>query len=59
MSKLATIQSLLGAEADSLLSHKAKVAREMLCLPSPNFVDTAFGPSDRSPQVLRLSLIHI
>jgi len=53
MSSFATIQSLLGADADSLLSHKAKVAKESLMLPSPGIVDAAFGPSDRSPQVMR------
>jgi len=53
MSNLATIQSLLGAEADSLLTYKAKVSKDMLHLPSPSIVDSAYGPSDRSPQVLR------
>ncbi|MFM7052737.1 MAG: class I fructose-bisphosphate aldolase [Planctomycetota bacterium] len=53
MSSFATIQSLLGADADSLLTHKAKVAKESLLLPSPAYVDASYGPSDRSPQVLR------
>jgi len=53
MSTLATIQSLLGSDADSLLAHKAKVSKDMLHLPSPSFVDGVFGPTDRSPQVLR------
>ena len=53
MSTFATIQSLLGPNADSLLNHTAKVSKDMLHVPSPTFVDTAFGPSDRSPQVLR------
>jgi class I fructose-bisphosphate aldolase len=53
MSNLAQIQSLLGAEADSLLNHKAKVSRDVIHVPSPAYVDHAFGPSDRSPQVLR------
>ena len=53
MSTLAPIQSLLGAEADSLLSHKAKVSKDLLHLPSPSFVDATFAPTDRSPQVLR------
>ena len=53
MSTLASIQSLLGAEADSLLSHKAKVSKDLLHLPTPSFVDGTFAPTDRSPQVLR------
>jgi len=53
MSNLSTIQSLLGADADTLLNHKAKVSRDAIHCPSPAFVDTVFGPSDRSPQVLR------
>ncbi len=46
------IQSLLGKEADSLLSHKAKVPASMLQLPGPDFVDRVWAISDRNPQVL-------
>jgi len=53
MSQYAQIQSLLGAEADSLLTHQAKVSKDMIHVPSPTFVDNVFGPTDRSPQVLR------
>jgi class I fructose-bisphosphate aldolase len=53
MSTLATIQSLLGSDADPLLAHRAKVSKDMLHLPSPSFVDCVFGQTDRSPQVLR------
>ncbi|MEY2795790.1 MAG: hypothetical protein RIR10_1506, partial [Planctomycetota bacterium] len=53
MSQYAQIQSLLGAEADSLLTHQAKVSKDMIHVPSPTFIDNVFGPSDRSPQVLR------
>lgn len=53
MSTIAQIQSLLGADADSLLNHKAKVSRDVIHVPSPGIVDSAFGPSDRSPQVMR------
>ena len=42
----------LGAEADGLLSHTAKVAKSSLHLPGPDFVDRCFAPSDRSPQVM-------
>ncbi len=45
--------SLLGAEAESMLSHRAVVSRDLLQLPGPDFVDRCFTPSDRSPQVLR------
>ncbi|MBX3354789.1 MAG: class I fructose-bisphosphate aldolase [Phycisphaeraceae bacterium] len=44
---------ILGAEADSLLSHKAKVDRKLLHLPGPDFIDRIWMQSDRSPQVLR------
>ena len=53
MSTLANIQTLLGSDADSLLSPTATVPRETLHLPSGSFVDSVFAPSDRSPQVLR------
>jgi class I fructose-bisphosphate aldolase len=53
MSTLSTIQSLLGADADSLLNHKAKVSKDVLHIPGPTSVDNCFGPSDRSPQVMR------
>ena len=48
-----SIVELLGSEADSLLSHVAKVDRSHLHLPGPNFVDQVWTKSDRSPQVLR------
>jgi class I fructose-bisphosphate aldolase len=48
------LTSLLGAQADSLLSHTcAGVPASELTLPGPDFVDRAFARSDRSPQVLR------
>ncbi len=53
MSTFASIQSLLGADSASLLNHTAKVSKDLLHLPSNQCIDTAFGPSDRSPQVLR------
>lgn len=51
--EIGKIRELLGAEADSLLNHKAKVAKETLHLPGPDFVDRIWTSSDRSPQVLR------
>lgn len=51
--------SLLGDEAESLLNHKAVVPSSSLHLPSPNHFDSVWGPSDRSPQVLRsLQALH-
>jgi len=47
------IRDVLGKEADSLLSHKAKVDQKLLSLPGPDFMDRVWMPSDRSPQVLR------
>jgi class I fructose-bisphosphate aldolase len=48
------IQSLLGDDAESLLTHEAKgIPAEDLILPGPDFVDRVFFQSDRSPQVLR------
>jgi class I fructose-bisphosphate aldolase len=47
------IQKVLGADADSLLSHQCKtVAKENLHLPGPDFIDRVFGPTDRPTRVL-------
>ncbi|MGD2147797.1 MAG: class I fructose-bisphosphate aldolase, partial [Anaerolineae bacterium] len=49
-----TIESFLGSEADSLLSHTCKtIPKEMLHLPGPQFVDRVFAVSDRPVPVLR------
>jgi class I fructose-bisphosphate aldolase len=48
------IHSLLGDEADALLSHESKgIPAADLTKPGPDFVDRVFGLSNRSPQVLR------
>jgi len=48
------IESLLGADAEKLLSHVCKtIPKESLHLPGPDFVDRVFYPSDRTPPVLR------
>ncbi len=48
------IQSLLGAEAEGLLSHVCKgIPRESLHLPGPDFVDRVVAMSDRTPSVMR------
>ncbi len=49
----AKLSQLLGKEGESLLTHKAKVAKSTLHLPGPDFVERIFVQSDRSPQVLR------
>jgi class I fructose-bisphosphate aldolase len=54
------VQQLLGAEADSLLSHKATAfPADGLVLPGPDFIDRVLSLSDRSPVVLRnLGLLY-
>ncbi len=48
------IQSLLGDEADSLLTHESKgIPKGDLVLPGPDYIDRVMAASDRSPQVLR------
>lgn len=47
------IKELLGSEADSLLSYKAKFPKEQLHLPGPDFVDRIFSHSDRNINVLK------
>ncbi|HQI42219.1 MAG: fructose-bisphosphate aldolase [Ignavibacteriales bacterium UTCHB2] len=47
------IKELLGNEAGSLLSYKAKFPKEQLNLPGPDFVDRIFAQTDRNINVLR------
>ncbi|MBD2092638.1 class I fructose-bisphosphate aldolase [Microcoleus sp. FACHB-1515] len=47
------VEDILGQEAEDLLTYKAKVPKETLHLPSPDWVDRIFSITDRSPQVLR------
>src|SRR5437879_2245358 len=48
------IASLLGDDADSLLTHVAKgIPKEDLHLPGPDFIDRIWSISDRPVQVLR------
>jgi class I fructose-bisphosphate aldolase len=49
---LSKIKELLGSEADSLLSYKAKFPKEQLHLPGPDFVDRIFSQTDRNNRVL-------
>ncbi len=50
---LSKIQEALGKEAEALLSYKAKVSKDTLHLPGPDFIERIFVQSDRSPSVLR------
>jgi class I fructose-bisphosphate aldolase len=47
------IKEMLGADADSLLSHTPKVSKEALHIPGPDFMDRVWVGSDRNPQVIR------
>ena len=47
------IKELLGKDADSLLSYKAKFPKEKIHLPGPDFVDRIFAQSDRNINVLK------
>jgi class I fructose-bisphosphate aldolase len=48
------IESLLGQEAENLLTHRCEtVSKKLLHLPGPNFLDEVFMQSNRSPQVLK------
>ncbi|MDZ4755023.1 MAG: class I fructose-bisphosphate aldolase [Phycisphaerae bacterium] len=48
-----SLESVLGAEADSLLHHVAKLDKALLHLPGPDFVDRVMMQTDRSVQVLK------
>ncbi len=47
------IQELLGKDADSLLTYKAKFPKEQLHLPGPDFIDRIFAQSDRNINVIK------
>ncbi len=48
------IAELLGKDADFLLNYKSKtIPKDQIHVPNPNFIDQVFGPSNRTPQVLR------
>ena len=50
---LSKIKEILGKDADSLLSYKAKFPKEQLNLPGPDFVDRIFAQTDRNINVLK------
>lgn len=48
------IENLLGNVAENLLSYKSKtISKELLHIPSSDFIDRVFALSNRNPQVLR------
>lgn len=47
------INEHLGSEAKNLLEHKAKVSKDLLHLPGPDFIDRIFAPTDRNINTLR------
>lgn len=53
LSTPSSLESLLGQEAEDLLTYKAKVSQDLLHLPGPDWIDRIFAQSDRNPQVLR------
>jgi fructose-bisphosphate aldolase, class I len=53
LSKPQSIESLLGQEAEDLLTYQARVSADLLHLPGRDWVDRIFAQSDRNPQVLR------
>src|SRR3989304_5031598 len=50
---LSKIKELLGKDADTLLSYKAKFPKEQLNLPGPDFVDRIFAQTNRNNNVLK------
>lgn len=49
-----SIETLLGKEAETLLKHTCKtIAKEKLCIPSPDWIDKIFSHSDRNIRVLK------
>ena len=47
------IKELLGNDADELLNYEAKVSKDLLHLPGPDFIDRVVSDTDRTPAVLR------
>jgi class I fructose-bisphosphate aldolase len=49
----AELQDYLGKDAESLLTHRAKVSQDLLTLPGPDFINRVFLQTDRNAQTLR------
>jgi class I fructose-bisphosphate aldolase len=50
---MTAIENYLGDDAETLLGHTAKVSKDLLQLPGPDFIDRCSSITDRNPQVLR------
>lgn len=48
-----TISSLLGDQAEYLLSYEARIPKDRLHLPGPDFIERVVAPSNRNAQTLR------
>lgn len=57
---ISAIEQILGQEAKNLLNHQSKtISKDLLHLPGPGHIDSAWAHSNRNPQVLRnLAAIH-
>src|SRR5499427_1823489 len=54
MIMISNIEKLLGAEAETLLTHQCRtISRDMLHLPGPDYLDRTFIDTDRPAAVLR------
>jgi len=53
MALLDQVRTALGTDADALLSYTAKVAKDRVHIPGPDWVDRMFAPSNRTNPVLR------
>ncbi|MGL5193987.1 MAG: class I fructose-bisphosphate aldolase, partial [Chroococcales cyanobacterium] len=53
LSTPSAIASILGDEAEDLLTYQAKLPQQMFQLPGPDWIDRVASSSDRSVQVLR------
>ncbi|MFB2923040.1 MULTISPECIES: class I fructose-bisphosphate aldolase [Aerosakkonema] len=53
LSMPSSLETLLGQEAEDLLSYQAKISKDLLHLPGPDWIERIFAQSDRNPQVLR------
>ena len=50
---MTAIEKYLGDDAETLLGHTAKVSKDLLQLPGPDFIDRCSSLTDRNPQGLR------
>ena len=53
MASIDQVRTALGNDADALLTYTAKVSKDRVHVPSPDWVDRMFAPSNRTNPVLR------